>query len=133
MSQMKLTVIVCSVVLNRNDLIGSCKKPSWSKLPQATSDMPLSPFSICCGARLQFVGTYDTFICTACNQIIPPRDENKALSSPPPPDKKVGDTNTSSPHDKDYADGVWFQVQDLSLQAAIPQTLKQSRKKKILA
>ena len=32
MSQMKLTVIVCSVVLNRNDLIGSCKKPSWSKI-----------------------------------------------------------------------------------------------------
>ena len=32
MSQMKLTGIVCSVVLNRNDLIGSCEKPSWSKL-----------------------------------------------------------------------------------------------------
>ena len=29
---MKLTVIVCSVILNRNDLIGSCKKPSWSKI-----------------------------------------------------------------------------------------------------
>jgi hypothetical protein len=71
--------------------------------------MPLSPFSFCCKARLQFIGTHDTFICSSCKQIIPPCDENNALSSP---DKKASDTNTSSPHNKDHEGGVWFQIQN---------------------
>ena len=37
MSQMKLTVIVCSLVVTRDNLIGSCKKPSWSKLTTKNS------------------------------------------------------------------------------------------------
>jgi len=50
---MKLTVIVCSVVLNRNDLIGSCKTPSWAKItttkephvPKAPEDQLGSPLA----------------------------------------------------------------------------------------
>ena len=42
MSQMKLTVIVCSLVVTRDNLIGSCKKPSWSKLTTQKQPHPKS-------------------------------------------------------------------------------------------
>ena len=42
MSQMELTVIVCSLVVTRDNLIGSCKRPSWSNLTTLKQPHPKS-------------------------------------------------------------------------------------------
>ena len=77
MSQMKLTVIVCSVVLNRNDLIGSCKKPSWSKITTKNSKASKSTLEDQLGSWLAeqlcvYQKKYDliTYICIrSCKEI----------------------------------------------------------------